>query len=290
MILVASGVSDIVTEYPEWLFKRIYNGKVVFLSNNDKEKIVSFNPENVSCIVFRTRKPEAIINQASSISSLGYKCIYEVFLSPYKNDLEPNLGNKREILKSIVALSEKVSSECVVWHYSPLLITNKYTVEFHKKAFLSLCKALQGTYRFVQIDFYKNNYNSPEYIREASSKEKAELSHFFIKVALKYGLNINCNFNDVFKKPYDIEEWEKIIGKDLKNEEIIELGKKGSCGLFCLYCPERDYICANQSKSLHNPNSLALFGQSKTEDSKIKKRKVNSVKNVNQQSFFSVDI
>lgn len=63
-------------------------------------------------------------------------------------------------------LEEIVSPRCIAWRYDPIFITEKYSTEFHIRAFRRMCSELEGyTHQVVIrfIDLYeKTKRNFPE--------------------------------------------------------------------------------------------------------------------------------
>ena len=89
--------------------------------------------------------------------------IFQITLTPYKKDIEPNVIEKEKIIKAIKEISKKVGKENVYVRYDPILINQIYTIDYHKRAFLKLCSLLKSDIAGIIISFidvYKNVLNN----------------------------------------------------------------------------------------------------------------------------------
>lgn len=90
-----------------------------------------------------------------------YMYYFQFTLTGYGRDVEPNLPHKREVLiPTFQRLSEQIGKERVIWRYDPIFLSDRYTVEYHIKAFEEIAASLAGYTDKVVIsfiDFYKKN-------------------------------------------------------------------------------------------------------------------------------------
>ena len=70
--------------------------------------------------------------------------IFQITLTPYKNDIEPNDIDKNKIIESIKKLSSIVRIVNLYGRYDRIFISDKYNREYHKKAFAKMCSLLNG--------------------------------------------------------------------------------------------------------------------------------------------------
>ena len=59
-------------------------------------------------------------------------------------------------------LSDKIGSKKLIWRYDPIFFSDRYTVEYHLKAFKSIAEALKGYTKKCVISFvdiYSKNKN-----------------------------------------------------------------------------------------------------------------------------------
>ena len=156
MILNISGRTDIVAFYTKWLINRYRQG-FVDVRNPIYPKLVSriyFN--DVDLIVFCTKNPHPIIPYLKEIQK---PILFQITLTPYKKDIEPNVFNKKQIIKDIKEISNLLGRENVFVRYDPIFLNDYYTLNYHIRAFEKLCRELDGYISHIIVSFiddYKN--------------------------------------------------------------------------------------------------------------------------------------
>ena len=98
MILNISGRTDIIAFYSKWFLNRYKEGYVYVRNPYNPNLINKINFSNVDAILFCTKNPLPIINQLEIIKQ---PIIFHITLTPYKNDIEPNVPNKKLIIEGI---------------------------------------------------------------------------------------------------------------------------------------------------------------------------------------------
>lgn len=311
MILSVSRRTDIPNYYSEWFFNRIKEGFVYVRNPMNAHQIskIDISPEVVDCIVFWTKNPKAMLDRLDELKAYNY--YFQFTLTGYGKDMESNLPHKKDVMIPVFQeLSQKIGRNKVIWRYDPIIFTEKYTVDYHLKAFEQIACALKGyTEKCVIsfVDVYAKNMKNMEALN-ACQIEKEELMDFATRLANiakendmvigscaesidlgKCGIEHNCCI--------DKGLIESIIGCQLKvskdkNQrgecgcmESVEIGTYNTCKNGCKYCyanySEESVIknCAN-----YDPLSPILCGRLDEED-KITERKVKSLKEA-QLSFF----
>lgn len=187
MILNISFRTDIVFCYPEWLADTLLN----------KEFIGSRNPYNNVVQLFPTKDIEGIIfcskNYSKLIPYLGkidnkYHCLYHYTITPYGNDIEPNVPSQAESWSTLMKMSEIVGKHKIIWRYDPILLYGDYTKDFHfayfdlhsyhYRDYFKLC-----TFNFVNI-YDKVKKKFPD-LEPVSKVNKEEIATKLGKIALK---------------------------------------------------------------------------------------------------------
>ena len=98
MILMVSGRCDIVAFYTKWFMNRIKEG-YVDVRNPFYPKLVSrINFNDVDLIMFCTKNPLPIIKYLKYIDK---PIVFHITLTPYMKDLEPNVIDKKKIMKGL---------------------------------------------------------------------------------------------------------------------------------------------------------------------------------------------
>ena len=183
MIISASRRTDIPAHYADWFLERLREGFVLVKNprNAKQVKRVSLAPEDVDGIVFWTKNPQPMLPHLHALSQYAY--YFQATVTPYGPDVEPGIPDKDEIIiPSVLRLSEAIGPGRVVWRYDPILLSDKYTKEFHYEAFDAMARRFSG--RVVRctisfLDMYKNTARNARAmglipVEEADMLEMAE--------------------------------------------------------------------------------------------------------------------
>lgn len=300
MILSVSRRTDIPAFYTEWFMNRVRE-KFVYVRNPFNSKQISniiITPENVDCIVFWSKNPAPIIAYLEELDNLNYKYYFQFTITPYVDDLEFKIKNKEEIINTFKKLSEKIGKGKVILRYDPILITDKYSENFHLKAFENICETLNNYTEKVIISFlddYKKvscNMKGIE-LHKIDTEKMRFFGKNFAQIAKRYNLTIETCAEGVDLSEYEIDHGKcidgdlieritgyKITNKDKKdgNREhcgcmkCIDIGAYDTCVHNCLYCYANiNKKAANNNYRLHDPKSPILSGE--YEESQVKVRK-----------------
>lgn len=304
MILSVSRRTDIPNYYTEWFMNRIKEGYLYVRNPMNAHQIskIILSPEVVDCIVFWTKNPEPLLQRLDELNA--YQYYFQFTLTGYGNDIELNVPHKKDyMIPTFQKLSRKIGKQKVIWRYDPIIFTDRYTPEYHLKAFKQIAKELHGyTSKCVIsfVDLYTKNQKNMKELNSYYLSEK-ELLKFGKQIALiakdndikvatcaeivdlsSCGIEHNCCI--------DKELIEEIIGckiqadkdKNQRKEcgcvESIEIGTYNTCKNGCLYCyANHSQESVFQNCKLYDADSPLLCGKI-TEDDKITERKVKSVK------------
>ncbi len=296
MILNVSGRTDIVAFYTPWFINRIKEGYVDVRNPFYKKNISRIYFSDVDLIFFCTKNPKPIIPHLKEIPN---KIYFHVTLTPYKEDIEPNVGNKKEIIKSIKELSKIIGKENLVIRYDPVFISEKYNLEYHKKAFEKICTLLEGYTNKILISFlddYKNVRNHKNIInnKELTEEDYKEIGISFTNSARTHNMVVHTCFEDRDLVEYGFVKDEclsktlayQLTGKVYKEEwkarkegkchcvKMVDIGEYNTCSHFCKYCyANYDEKEVEKNKKNHNPNSSLLIGNREVDDIVKERRK-----------------
>ena len=283
MILMVSGRTDIVAFYTKWFMNRYHEG-YVDVRNPINPKLVSrINFSNVDAIMFCTKNPIPILPYLKEIKE---PILFHVTLTPYKKDIEPNVPDKSKIIEAIKKISNIIGNENIYVRYDPVLLNDKYTIEYHKKAFYKMCKLLNGYVKHIIISFiddYKNVRNNAKYLNLATITEEdyKEIGVSFSTSAKEFGMTVQTCFEENNLTEYGFIKGEcishslayKLTGKTYPTGKIrkgnncqcvetVDIGVYNTCKHMCKYCYanfNEDEIDRNIKK--HNSNSSLLIGE-----------------------------
>lgn len=312
MILSVSRRTDIPNYYSEWFYNRIKEGFLYVRNpmNSHQVSRIDLSPEVVDCIVFWTKNPANMLERLEELYE--YQYYFQFTLTGYGRDIEPNLPDKRsELIGTFKKLSEKIGKDRVIWRYDPILINERYSVEYHLKAFDEIANSLKYHTKKVIISFVdlyaKTQRNTKGLnIQKLSKEQMVDIARELAKIAERNQLVIETCAEQIDLTNIGIKHGscidksliEKILGCRLvmgkdKNQreecgcyESVEVGTYNTCKNGCKYC----YANFNNEKvrdsiELYDVNSPLLCGILHSDD-KVTERKVKSLKN-QQISFWS---
>ena len=291
MIINTGARTDTVQYYSEWLLERFKEGFVYSRNPFYPTKITRYelNPEVVDCVVFCSKNYEPILDRLNEIAD-KYNTYFFYTITAYEKDIEPNVPNIEKSIETLLKLEKIIGKNRLAWRYDPVLLTQKYTIDYHLKTFENMSKALSNhidrcIFSFVEM-YKKLSLNMPE-LKAISENDKIILLKGLGEIAQKYNIHLQTCATE-----YDFEEFGinqsgcitlDILGqannikfKKLKHKgmrkncncmESRDIGFYDTCPNGCKYCyanstPKK----AIENYKLHNPNSPILFGEIKKED------------------------
>ena len=154
MILSVSRRTDIPAYYSDWFYNRIKEGYLYVRNPLNPRQVsrVSLSPEVVDCIVFWTKNPAPMMERLGELED--YKYYFQFTLTGYGKDVESNLPDKRNaLMPTFQKLAEQIGPERVVWRYDPIFFNERYTPEYHLRAFSQIAEALNGCSKRCVISF-----------------------------------------------------------------------------------------------------------------------------------------
>lgn len=288
MILNISGRTDIVAFYSEWLMNRLNEGFIDVRNPFNPKMVSRIMLDDVEMLFFCTKNPIPILDKLDNIKKKVY---FHVTLTSYKEDVEPNLPSKKEIIEGIKKLSIIIGKDNLVIRYDPVFISDKYSVDYHVKAFDKICSLLDGYVSKILISFiddYKNVRKNYKYLKykELTEDDYKRIGLEFSRSANKHNMVVHTCAEDRNLVEYGFIKDEclsrelayKLTGKIYKKWkarknvpcqciEMVDIGVYNSCKHFCKYCyanyNER-MVYDNYSK--HNPKSSLLIGEIEEDD------------------------
>ena len=304
MILSISRRTDIPNYYSEWFYNRIKCGYLYVRNPMNAHQIskIILSPEVVDCIVFWTKNPEPMLSRLDELDA--YKYYFQFTLTGFGNDIERNVPHKKKhMIPVFQKLAKKIGKEKVIWRYDPIIFTDKYTPEYHFRAFEQIAEELNGyTSKCVIsfVDIYAKNKKNMSAMNSYSLPEK-ELVGFATQLASlakdndievascaeaidlsACGIEHNCCIDkEVIEQitGYKIQaDKDKNQRKECGCVESIEVGTYNTCKNACAYCyANYSYESVLQNSKLYDVNAPLLCGNI-TKDDKITERAVKSLK------------
>lgn len=288
MILIVSGRTDIIAFYSDWFMKRYEEG-FVDVRNPFNPKLVSrIKFENVDAINFCTKNPIPFLDKVKKIKE---PIIFHVTLTPYKKDIEPYVPDKKLIIDAIKKLSSIIGIDNLWIRYDPIFLSDKYTLEYHVKAFDKLCNLLDGYIsKFIVsfIDDYKNVRNNRSFLnyREFTENDYKVIGESFSKSAREHNMTVQTCFEERNLTEYGFIQgeclskelafvltgkkfplWKARKEKKCNCVQMVDIGVYNSCKHFCKYCyANYDEKKVNENFKGHDVNSSLLVGNLESDD------------------------
>ena len=302
MIISASRRTDIPTYYSEWFMNRISEGYALARNPMNAHQVsrISLSPEVVDGIVFWTKNPAPMLDKLPQLKDYMY--YFQFTLNAYEQDVEAGVPLKHKyIVPTFQRLSEMIGPERVVWRYDPILLSDKYTFDYHVKYFELLAKKLAPYTQKCTISFLDMYVKTERNVaglniqpwtlelQDAMAKSLAEIAH-------SYGLELETCAEGIELEKYGIkhahcidgELFAKLLGCPLKvgkdkNQrkecgcvDSVDIGAYNTCRNACRYCYANfNAKMVQNNQQHHNPLSPLLLGELQPDD-KVTERKMTS--------------
>ncbi len=306
MILMVSARTDIPAFYSDWFYNRLDEGYVIYknpYNNIDKYKI-SLRKEDVTCFIFISKNPRPFMKNIDKLDNYNY--LFHYSLTSYSNDIETNLPKGINRVETFKELSDRIGKEKIIWRYDPIIITDKYTIEYHIKVFEKLANMLHNYTNHVIISFVDLYDKVIKNMKEINYKiittaDMKIIGEAFGKIAMKYNLEISTCAEEVDLNTYGITNRPCITHDDItkvtnqyiypkeysnlrtncKCVKTIDIGEYNTCLHLCKYCyanDDKDDILEKHKK--HDKNSNILIGSSVESDGLKQKTKIRNLFNI----------
>ena len=298
MILSASRRTDIPCCYAQWMINRLREGSVCVRNPYRRTQVsrIPLSPHVIDCIVFWTKDPAPLLPYLDEMEAMGYRFYFQFTLTPYGKDVEQNLRDKAEIVKTFHFLAAKIGRERIKWRYDPIILNGSFDLDYHKTQFESLCQQLASDTESVTISFVDwYNRHQGRNLRVVTYEEMAELSSYIAEIARRFGIAASacCEQTDFtsfgVKRASCIskETVEQLCGCPIparrdKNQrkgcgcvESVDIGAYQTCLNGCTYCYANHGIPA-AAVLRHDPCSPLLVGNLEPNDV-VTRREVHSL-------------
>ncbi|MBR6351520.1 MAG: DUF1848 domain-containing protein [Firmicutes bacterium] len=290
MLINTGQRTDIPAFYAEWFANRLREGFVCVRNPFDQSQVSRYrlDPSVVDVVGFCTKNPAPMFPYMDLLKDYGQ--YWFVTITPYGRDIEPNVPDKHCLLEDFKKLSDIVGVDSVGWRYDPIFISDKYSMDYHRRAFDAMSAVLEGYTKTAVISFIdlypKVRRNFPE-AREVTKEQRLELGKDIIEMASIRGMTVKpCAEGDDLA-PFGadcsgcmkISDYEKAIGEHLNAPKkkgardacscylSCDIGAYNTCRHLCRYCyanADPEEVLARSS--LHDPRSPFLIGGYREDD------------------------
>lgn len=298
MILSVSRRTDIPRFYFDWFLNRLKAGFVLVRNPMNFHQVsrIELSPQTIDFIVFWSKNPAPMLNKLDQLKPYPYYIQFTI--NAYDSLIEKNLPPKNKLIETFQKLSDKAGSRNLIWRYSPVLLTEKYTITYHLDFFASVCRQLCGYTHKCNLSFI-DMYPKIQARMKAlgvvapDAGQKKYMATQFAKIAADSHISLGaCGNLDLvsagIEKSYciDAQLISQITGKkfDYKKDPnqrrdcycmpSIDIGTYDTCLNGCQYCyANAAFSKAERNMQKYDPNAPLLCGTISEQD-KISDRKV----------------
>ncbi len=290
MIINTGQRTDIPAFYSDWFANRLKAGYVCVRNPYDPGQVSRYrlDPSVVDVIGFCTKDPSPMFRYMDMLKDYGQ--YWFVTITPYGRDVEPGVPDKHRTLENFRKLSETVGINSAGWRYDPIFITDKYSADYHLRAFETMASELEGYTETAVISFLdlypKVKRNFPG-VRAVTHDERIYLGKNMVSIARSHGMVLRpcAEGNELAQFGADcsgcmtVPVYEKAIGKKLVVPKkkgtraecacylSCDIGAYDTCMHLCRYCyanSRPDAVKYNHSR--HDVNSPFITGGSRDGD------------------------
>ena len=291
MIINTGSRTDTVQYYSEWLLKRFEEGFVYSRNPLFPNKVTKYelNPDVIDCVVFCSKNYKPILERLHEITD-KFNTYFYYTITAYGKDVESNVPDIDNSIKTLIKLSELVGANRIAWRYDPILLTTKYTKTLHYETFDYMAQKLSPyidrcIFSFVEM-YKKLKTNMPEII-PLTENDKNEIAKHIGMIAQKHNillqtcatlenydeyniLQSGCMTADILGKANDITFRNiKHSGnrKGCRCMESRNIGDYDTCPNGCKYCyANQNPDIAKKNYEKHNINNPLISGELNPDD------------------------
>lgn len=294
MILNVSGRTDIVAFYTPWFINRYREGFVDVRNPIYSKLVHRIYFQDVELFVFCTKNPRPML---PFLKEIKQTILFQITLTPYQKDIEPNVPFKKEIIEDIKRISSILGKDFVFVRYDPIFLSKKYSLNYHIKAFERLCSLLEGFVTKIIVSFMDNykNVQKNMTILQAQSftpQDFKEIGKNFSRIAKEHGMTVQtCSeyetleeygflVNDCVSRGFaknitgrSYPKWQSRNSKYCHCAKMVDIGWYNTCSHYCKYCYANfDENKIEENEKNHHFDSTMLIGYL-NDDDVIKVRK-----------------
>lgn len=250
MIVSASRRTDIPALFSEWFYNRVGKGFVLLRNPYNPLQVgrVSLTPDKVDGFVFWTKNAAPMLDRIHELDAFKY--YFQYTITPYGRDVERNIPDKNEV---VIPAFKKIGADKAIWRYDPVFLNEKYTWDYHVRAFTKIAEALEGhTHKAVMsfVDSYRSVDLRPLKIQPLTPEQQREFAQQLFEIAQQHGIVLSSCAEDL-GIPHSCCVDGKMFGVDKPKDrnqrglcqcvESVDIGAYSTCSNGCAYCYANHY-------------------------------------------------
>ena len=275
MIINTGGRTDTVQYYTDWLLRRFAEGYVLVRNPRFPEKVTRYelDPAVVDCVVFCSKNYAPILPRLHEITD-RFNTYFFYTITAYGRDMEPGVPDIDASIKTLIELERIVGGERIVWRYDPVLLSERYTTEVHRRTFDDMARRLaphvsRCVFSFVE-PYRKLDRNMPELL-PLMEEERVYMVELLGGIACEHGLRLQaCATREDFSA-YGVT-FRKLAHRGMREGcacmEMRDIGAYNSCPNGCRYCYANADArgAARIFREQHDPASPLMLGHLRSGD------------------------
>lgn len=290
MIISASYKTDIPAFYGEWFFNRLQAGYCKMVNPYSRKAIrVSLRREDVYGFVFWTKNVSPFLRYLPEVNDRGYPWLLQFSINGYPRALEFSVLQVMKSVEHFWRLVDTYGPLSCVWRYDPIVFSSITTLDFHRKNFGQLAKALAGATDEVVVSFaqvYQKTLRNMDWAarefgftwHDPGTEEKVSLLVDLRDIAESYGIKLAMCSQPEFLIPrvseahcVDAHRLGLIAGRPLPSDlrgnrpgcgcfASRDIGEYDTCPHGCVYCyAVRNRKLAQERYRKHDARGEFLF-------------------------------
>ncbi|MBR1888915.1 MAG: DUF1848 domain-containing protein [Candidatus Methanomethylophilus sp.] len=291
MIISASRRTDIPAFHMDWMMNRLRAGYCLVRNPMVANVVyrIDLDPKNVDAIIFVTKNPAPVIPHLKEIASMGHLALFQVTITPYGRDIEPEVPFKADVADAFKAVSKKIGADRMIWRYDPIILNDRINVEYHRRKFELLCRELEGYTRrctFSFLEMYGKLHDRPE-LRSITFAEMDAMAEMMVPIAERYGMKLSycCAKHDLSRfgiEPRGCIDRQMMRSLNIPFEEMdsplrdgcrcvknIDIGSYDTCLHNCIYCYANRRNKEQRRMKDYDPEGEMLYGSLSPEDTVV---------------------
>ena len=290
MIIQTGSRTDIPAFYADWFANRLREGYVYVRNPFNMTYITKYvlDPSVVDLITFCSKNPAPMLKYLDLLKPYGM--YWYVTITGFGRDIEPGVPPAMEVVETFKKISDFAGIDAMGWRYDPILLDDKYTMDYHLEKFGEIAAALDGYTNDCVISFIdlyqKVKKNFPE-ARTVEKEERLFLGKEMTKIAKDHGMTLRpCGEGDElaqFGADCSGCMTQSIYEKAIHNTMVFpksksarplcacylggDIGSYNTCLHMCRYCyANYDEKSVRENHAAHDPCSPLLIGNVNPED------------------------
>ena len=291
MIISASRRTDIPAFHMEWMMNRLRAGYCLVRNPMVANVVyrIDLDPKNVDAIIFVTKNPAPVIPHLKEIASMGHLALFQVTITPYGRDIEPEVPFKADVADAFKTISERIGADRMIWRYDPIILNDRMGVDYHRRKFELLCRELEGyTHRctFSFLEMYGKLHDRSE-LRSITFAEMDAMAEMMVPIAERYGMKLSycCAKHDLSRfgiEPRGCIDRQMMRSLNIPFEEMdsplrdgcrcvknIDIGSYDTCLHNCIYCYANRRNKEQRRMKDYDPEGEMLYGSLSPEDTVV---------------------